>query len=249
MKSYLRATDREDNKTASTIREKHERDFRVIDEALEIVIRGLEGDFGGRDLDPYDELEIARYLLATRSFNSIRVARQVLERGYYQQAMSLVRMASEDQLIAMDAEIHAPTLRALLHDEGKLGRGKLTYGQMAKRQSAKREEVWGNDYGYLSEHTHPRFKGMVALVQFGPYGQKFVKPGSHYSELSVNITLYYMARETLRMSAVVHKLTASAGTDWQSSALPNLAKVDCLWRQIDAKTRSQVEEGILTVIR
>ena len=121
--------------------------------------------------------------------------------------------------------------------------------QMAKRQSAKREEVWGDDYGYLSEHTHPRFKGMVALVQFGLDGQKFVWLGSHYSELSVNIVLYYMSREIVQMSAVVHKLTTGASIDWQSSALPNLAKVDCLWRQIDAKTRTQVQEGILRVLR
>ena len=249
MKSYLRAIDREDDRTASTIREKHERELRVIDEALDVVLRGLADDFGGRDLDPDDELEVARYLLATRSFNSIRVARQVLERGYYQQAMSLVRMAAEDQLIALDSETHGPTLRALLHDDGRLGRGKLAYGQMAKRQSARREEVWGDDYGYLSEHAHPRFRSMVALVQFGPDGQKVVRPGSHYSELSVNVVLYYMSREIVQMFAVVHKLTAGAGIDWESNALPNLAKVDDLWRQIDAKTRTQVEEGILKVLQ
>ena len=49
MKSYLRATDREDDKTAAAIREKHEGELRVIDEALEFVLRGLADDFGGRD--------------------------------------------------------------------------------------------------------------------------------------------------------------------------------------------------------
>ena len=141
MTSYLRAVDSGDDKIASTIREKHGCELRLIDEALDIILRGLADDFGGRDLNPDNELEIARHLLATRSFNSIRAARQVLEKGYYEQAMSLVRMAAKDQLIAVDSETHAPTVRALLRGEGKLGRGKLAYGQMAKRKSAKREEV------------------------------------------------------------------------------------------------------------
>ena len=42
--------------------------------------------------------------LAVRSFNSLHIARQLLEHGYYQQASALVRMAMEDQLVAEDAE-------------------------------------------------------------------------------------------------------------------------------------------------
>lgn len=90
---------------------------------------------------------------------------------------------------------------------------------------------------------------MVALIQYGPDGQKFVKPGGHYSELSVNVVLYYMLRELVQMFAAVHKLTSNVGTDWESSAMPTLARVDYLWRQIDAKTRAQVEEGTLRILQ
>ena len=45
-------------------------------------------------------------------------AKRVLEFGYYQQALTLIRMAMEDQLVAEDAEGNPPTLAALMRDEG-----------------------------------------------------------------------------------------------------------------------------------
>ena len=120
MNGYLMAVDKTDAETAAVIRERHAREFRAVEAALDDILRGLS-DFGSQKVYPDNRLESARLFLATRSFNSLRTAAQVLERGYYQQAMALVRMTKEDQMVALDAESNPATLSALLDDEGKIG--------------------------------------------------------------------------------------------------------------------------------
>ena len=136
MNGYLLTVDKTDAETAAIIRERHAREFSAVEAALDDILRGLS-DYGSRRGKPDNRLESARLFLTTRSFNSLRTAAQVLERGYYQQAMALVRMAMEDQMVALDSESHPATLSALLDDDSKLGKRDLALGKMAERVSAK----------------------------------------------------------------------------------------------------------------
>ena len=238
MNEYLLSIDRTDYETASTIRARHARELSIAEKALDQILRGLS-DFGSEKQKPDNRLESARLFLATRSFNSLRTAVQVLERGYYQQAMTLVRMAREDQAVALDIE-HPPTLAALLDGEGK-----LTLGKMAKRVSAKTKEVWDDDYGMLSEYgAHPRRESLRALVVDGPDGQILLRPGGRYDETWSNVVLYYILRELVQVFATVAKVTALAGIDWAISALPTLEDLDLLWRQIDERARSELGDSV-----
>ncbi len=244
MNGYLLSIDRTDDETASTMRARHARELSAAEEGLDQILRGLS-DFGSEKQKPDNRLESARLFLATRSFNSLRTAVQVLERGYYQQAMTLVRMAMEDRVVALDIEHHPPTLAALLDGEGKLGRGNLTLGKMAERVSAKTREVWHDDYGMLSEYgAHPRLKSLRELVADGPDGQILLRPGGLYDEMWSNVVLYYTLRELVQVFATVAKVTALAGIDWVTSALPTQEDLDLLWRQIDERAREELGESV-----
>ena len=244
MNAYLLSIDKTDDETASTILERHTRELRAGEAALDAIIRGLT-EFGPENRHRDDDLESARLLLATRTFNSLRAAFQVLERGYYQQAMALVRMAMEDRLVSLDIEHYPTTLAALLDGEGKLGRGNLTFAKMAERVSAKSKEVWVDDYGILSEHgTHTRLNSLRGLVVVGPDGQQVIQPGGYYDETWVNVVLYYALRELVQVFATIAKVTAFAGIDWVTSAMPTLEEVDFLWRRIDERAREELGEPI-----
>ena len=244
MNGYLMTVDKADAETAATIRERHAREFSAVEAALEDILRGLS-DFGSQKLKPDDRLESARLFLATRSFNSLRTAVQVLERGYYQQAMALVRMAKEDQMIALDSESNPAALSALLDDDGKLGRHDLSLGKMAERVSAKTKEAWNDDYEMLSRYgAHPRRGSIEELVEIGPNGKIVLRPGSHYDETWVSVVLYYTLRELVQVFATVAKVTAFAGIDWVTSAVPTLNELDFLWRQIDERAREQLGEPL-----
>lgn len=241
MNLYLKGIEEADRKTAAAIREVHAGEFKVVEAALEQILRGLSA-FGFQKQKPDNRLESARLFLVTRSFNSIQNAMQALELGYYQQAEASVRMVMEDQLVARDIEIHPPTLAALLDGEGKIGRGDLAYGKMAGRLSAKAQEVWDSDYGVLSEYgTHPRLASMRGLVTEDPDGRLMLRPGGHYDQVWVRMVLYYMLRELVFVLETVAKTTVDAGIDWVNDAESVFKEVMALWQWIDEWAGQQLE--------
>lgn len=239
MNGYLMSVDMDDDKTASIIRKRHAREFMAAETALDHILRGFS-DFASSKHKPDNPLESARLFLVTRSYNSLRTALQVLERGYHQQAMALVRMAQEDQLIALDAENHPPTLAALMDGDGKLGKGELALAKMAERVSCKAKQAWDNDYGDLSKYgTHPRTESMQGLVTVGAEGQLVLRPGGKYDELWIKLVLYHVLRE---LAQVLATLTTTVGVDWATGAFTTFEEVNSLWRQIDEWSGEQLEE-------
>lgn len=242
MENHLQELQRIENKVAAAIRANHARELAVVDDALNQIISGLN-DFGSLKGKPDNPLESARLFLATRSFNSLRIAKQTLEYGYYQQAMTLVRMVMEDQLIANDAENHTPTLDALLYDNGKIGSGDLSLTKMAERISPKAKEAWDANYGHASKYAaHPRQLSLHSLTSIGPDDQITLQPGSHHDELEVKNVLYHLASQIVQVWATTAKLTHEVGSGWADSALPVFKEIMSLCQQIDEWAGEQLEE-------
>ena len=244
MNTYLLSIDKTDDQVASIIRERHTREIRVAEAALDKILHGIS-DFGVQKQKSDDYLESARLFLVTRSFNSIWAALQLLERGYYQQAMALVRMAMEDRIVALDIENNPATLSALLHGDGKIGRGELALKRMAERVSPKTKVAWDDDYGGLSKFgTHPRVESMQGLITTDSDGRMTLRAGGHYDEVWINFVIYHLLRELAQVFATIAKVTTYAGIDWVTSALPIKEELDSLWRQIDERAREELGEPI-----
>ena len=242
MNQYLRGIDKSDRETAATIREIHVGEFKVVEAALDQILRGLS-EFGSEKRKPGNRLESARVFLITRSFNSLWAATQLLERGYYQQAMALVRMVQEDQAVVLDAEQNPDILAALLDGEATFRERNLSFRKMAERVSPKARDVWDSDYGTLSENgAHPRQASMRMLVTEGPDGESVLHPGSHYDQVWVNMVLYYMLRELCLVFETVAKVTVSVGINWVTGAIPVLDGINALWQQIDGWAGQQLIE-------
>lgn len=100
----------------------HQRGLSIIGRLLNAYLAGFEViDSFTHTKD--NDLQYAWFKLVTRSFNSMRCAYILLERGYYTQALSLLRSVDEDWLMAKDCGKNSPTLDALLNDKGQLGKG------------------------------------------------------------------------------------------------------------------------------
>ena len=239
---FLQGIDRIEVQTAFATRARHAREFKILHDALEQLVSGWS-DLSALPKRPKARLQVARGLLIVRTFNSVRTALQVLELGYCQQAMALVRMAVEDQLVADDIEHHPPTLAALLDGDGQLGKGELTFGRMAERLSPKAKAAWDARYGMLSEHgAHPRLKSMLGLVATNPSAsQRGMRPGSHYDALSVRAVLLYAAQTLVQAMATFVKLADEVGLDWAATAMPAFKAVDSLWKELDAWASDQLE--------
>ena len=229
---YLHSISAADNKVALIIRAEHARELNAVHPALDDVLRGLFA-FDSERRKPTNDLESARLFLATRSFNSLYSAVRMLESGYFQQSLSLVRMAKEDQLVAWDVGHNPPTLDALLHDLGRIGSGDLTFDKMAERISPEAKKAWKDNYGFLSEYgVHTRLKGLRSLVTIGPDGRPFLPPGGRYDKVWVNAVLYHILSQLVQVITTVAQLTASAEIDWIEGAMPMLNEVKSLASQL-----------------
>ena len=234
-----------DDSASSEIQSKHGPVLAIIEEALNEVLVGLN-EYSSVKGKPDNYLESARIHLAVRSFNSLNNALQVLERGYYQQALTLLRMALEDQLIANDIELFPATLTALMEDEGKIGKGKLTYHNMAGRISIKAQEAWDMHYGFLSAHAaHPRAMSLRGLSVANQEGDLVLGAGSCYDEIWVNAVLCYQLRALVQVMETVAKLMAEAGGKWQINAIPVFEKVMSHWQELEAWAQGEMGKSDL----
>ena len=225
---HMSVIESNENDVAIQIRMNHRRELEVVDAVLDQILQGLDA-FAYVKHRPDSRLEDAQMFLAVRSFNSLYTARQLLERGYYQQASALVRMAMEDQLVAEDAESHPPTLDALLDNTGSINRGELTYGKMAERISPEAKKAWDEKYGDLSERAaHPRRLSLLALTTV----RRTVRPGGHYHEAQVKVTFLYLLEQLGQMLRTVGLLTANVGSPWVEGARLAVRDMTALYRDM-----------------
>ena len=217
-----------ENDVATQIRMNHSRELEVVDAALDQILQGLDA-FAYVKQRPDSRLKDAQMFLAVRSFNSLHIARQLLERGYYQQSSTLIRMAMEDQLVAEDAETHPPTLDALLDVKGTISSGDLTYSKMAERISPEAKKAWDDRYGDLSARAaHPRRSSLLTLTTV----RRTVRPGGHYDEIQVKVTFLYLLEQLGQVLRTVGLLTANVGSPWVEGARPALRDMTTLYREI-----------------
>lgn len=167
-------------------------------------------------------------MLATRGFNNVRCAYTLLQSGYYTQALTLVRSAMEDDLVALDCEKFDATVGALLDGQGELGKGKFTYAVMAKRQGEESYKAWNYNYGSLSEYAaHARRKSLRILVD--PDTQAIQLGGMYHSVLFIG-TCDVLLRAASSMAGALARVLGANAEPWQRDTYPKLKAAND-WRE------------------
>ena len=221
-------SDAEERVSKATV-ERYGEAFTLIDKALELFI-DRTGLFGSKKFESISKLQAARLHLNVRSIKSIRTAKIVLALGYYQQALTLLRMAAENDLVARDAAICSPTLDALLLDvplkeEDDEDVEMPRFGDMAMRQSPAFKKWWDWYYGKrLSIYgAHPRNASMSSLYHHSPTEQAptlDVLP--FFNEDFVEPILCIMAAELWKMFESTNELVTDAIRDKTELDQPEL---------------------------
>lgn len=126
---------------------KHWREIELFTEILNVFISGFN-HMGSFELKEDNETEYIWLLLVTRCFHSIRCSINLMLKGYYSQAMSLLRTGTEDWFICGTCEDNEEVRNYLLREEGS----RLIYSNLAKQMDAM--DVYEEDYSYQCKFTH-----------------------------------------------------------------------------------------------
>ena len=153
-------------------------------------------------------LEFAWLLLVVRGFNSLRCAYDLLQKGYYSQAVILIRSAEEDYLTGRHCDINQGTVDALLDGKDKFKR----FSEMADDISTEFGENWRINYGQLSEIAYPRqlAMGMVANWKANKFNL-----GADYNENHFVATCHALLRNAVAMTEFLVNLLGENALQWQ----------------------------------
>jgi len=125
----------------------HWREIEIFAGILNAFTSGLNyvGSFEGKE---DNETEYIWLLLLTRCLHSIRCAINLMLKGYYSQAMSLLRTGTEDWFICGTCQSNEQVRDYLLREKGYMPKYKTLAIQMNVM------DVYKGDYNYQSKFTH-----------------------------------------------------------------------------------------------
>jgi len=150
---FLNIIERE-NLTQEDTTQKHQREIKLFTEILNLFTSGFNY-IGSFNLKEDNEAEYIWLLIVTRCFHSIRCSINLILKGYYSQAMAILRTGTEDWFICGTCKDNDNVRNYLLRDEGE----RLNYSQLAKEMEEKGEKgatsvVYQGDYHYQSKFAH-----------------------------------------------------------------------------------------------
>ena len=158
-------------------------------------------------------LELAWLLLVVRGFKSLRCAYDLLQKGYYSQALILIRAAEEDYLTCRHCEINQETVEALLAGKSRINK----FRKMAQDISTEFCENWDINYGQLSEIAHPR---QLAMGMTANWKENKINLGVNYVESHFIATCQALLGSAVGMAEFLAKLLGKNASQWQKESSP-----------------------------
>lgn len=180
-------------------------------------------------------LELAWLLLLVRSFSSLRCAYDLLQKGYYGQAVMLIRSAEEDYLTCRHCEINEGTIDALLDGKGKFKR----FSEMARDISTDFQKNWQINYGQLSEIAHPR---QLAMAMVANWKEGEFNLGADYNENHFTATCHALLRSAVGMTEFLVKLLGENALEWQKASSSAFQEATGYVKRISEEAKRQNNE-------
>jgi hypothetical protein len=221
MLSETRASiEKSDAKVKATTIAQQGKEVSLIIKLLNAYVAGFN-KLGEFTLSENNELEYAWLLLTTRSFNSLQCAFDLLQKGYYSQALMYIRSVFEDWYTAKDCETNPKTLNALLQGDDYFRKQEGHFVEIAKRVE-KRIEIpgaWKTIYGSLSTIAHARKQALMILIT---PKIKELRLGGHYDkDLFLASYQSFLAAASI-VPELLYKLLGDYATQWWIEIQPTL---------------------------
>ena len=213
----------------------HKVELKLAEDLFTSFLNGF-GRLGSSTRTEDNDLQYAWLLLTTRSFNSLRSAYALLQQGYYDQAIMLIRSAEEDWLTATDCEKNPETLKEVFQRDSQLGKGQFTYTEMARRVSQEfYEKTWKYNYGSLSTIAHARERALRILVH---PDTKNLRLGSSYDRTLFIGVCHALLRSAIIMLDFLAKVLGTEALPWQKETYPKMEAASKWCKTVEDKVKA-----------
>jgi hypothetical protein len=170
-----------ENKARDIAIKSHPDVFELVDRMMKLYIDGLNlarnSDNKGSSTDK------VWLFLVTRSFHSIICSVQLMEKGYYAQAMTLVRMVIEAYFLCGNCKKNKSIMDALLYNKPNRPdrKTKFDYRALATRMGA--SDWYDNDYVFACQFSHTSHLSLDIMTASSNSSYRTLKLVPSYDEL------------------------------------------------------------------
>jgi len=175
---------------------KHWREIELFAEILNVFISGFNC-MGSFEIKEDNEPEHIWLRIVTRCFHSIRCSINLMLKGYYSQAMSLLRTGTEDWFICGTCQSNEKVRNCLLRDKGKMPK----YFELAKEMEAM--DVYKGEYSYQSKFIHSSSLSLRVLYNINT---KSINIAPIYDEYLFFLCAESLVRVFLRMAEYMGRI-------------------------------------------
>lgn len=183
-----------------------------------------------------DKVRERQFLLVIRSVRSLRWAYEMLKRGFYGEAILLLRSTDENWLVSIDVEKTPETLKKLLEPAEGL-QGRLNFAEMAKRMSNEfYEQTWKPYYNLESELSHPKRRALNILVD---NDSQTIRLFPQYDPDQFDAIWYGILRQTALTALIIPKLLGETAQKWEEENWL-IMQVAHEWMEREAAQRRQI---------
>jgi len=209
----------QERKTISITKQNHPKEIEIFAGMLNTFTNGFN-IIGSFTLKDDNEAEYIWLLLSTRCLHSIKCAIDLTLKGYYSQAMSIIRTITEDWFICGNAKSNDVIRKCLLHDEERMPK----YIDLAAQMKA--TNIYEEDYRYQSKFIHSSKLSLRVLIDPKTNNMKIV-PG--YDELLFLLCAESLMRVFLLMAEylafVLFYIDENEAKSWNTQNIPNVNNV------------------------
>ena len=199
----------ESNVTKETI-QKHSKEIEIMVGLINTYISGFNLVTSFTHKEGRNDVTFALICLVMHSLHSMWCSLGLMIKGYYSQAMAIIRTSIEDWFICGDCKSNRKTLDAILYGKYRIPDSNegLSFSKMAKLIN--RLKVYEQDYAYTSKFSHPSSLGMAILQD---EKANFMRIAPTYEEILFLDCCEMWIRNSLRMTEYMESILASISTE------------------------------------
>jgi hypothetical protein len=143
----------------------HSKEFELMASMLNIYINGFNL-IGNYTLEE-NEANWVLLLLITRSFHSLRCSIELMKKGYYAQAMALIRMVTENYFICGNCKNDKTIVDAIIHNKPNRPNGKTKFDFKTLATNMGSSFFYENHYAFECEFGHCSALSVRILTENG----------------------------------------------------------------------------------
>ena len=178
--------------------------FELVETMMKLYINGFSLiENPSNKINDTDRVWLA---LITRSFHSLICSVELMKKGYYAQAMTLIRMVIEAYFLCGNCEKDKTIIDALLHNKSNRRDGKTTFNFRTLARNMEALDWYENDYVFACQFSHMSHITLEVMTTESNPSYRDLKLVPSYDELPLIACSKLLLRNGLLMTKFLGRL-------------------------------------------